>query len=99
MEKEIYAASNFHCVFRTEKEQLTATAGYIYGGIEEDELIFLLGHLTLTSVSLLNLAEGVCYTDLDCQTWKKPGGLPSDKGSLSLLNTIIPCLSPCMRNS
>ena len=40
MEKEIYAASNFHCVFRTEKEQLKATAGYIYGGIEEDELIF-----------------------------------------------------------
>lgn len=59
----------------------------------------LLGHLTLTSVSLLNLAEGVCYTDLDCQTWKKPRGLPSDKESLSLLNTIIPCLSPCMRNS
>lgn len=58
-----------------------------------------LGHLTLTSVSLLSLAEGVCYTDLDCHTWKKPGGLPSDKGSLSLLNAIIPCLSPCMRNS
>ena len=55
--------------------------------------------LTLTSGSLLSLAEGACYRDLDCQTWKKSGGLPSDKGSLSLLNAIIPCLSLCMRNS
>lgn len=39
-EKEKSMLPNFHCVFRTEKEQLKATAGYIYGGIEEDELIF-----------------------------------------------------------
>lgn len=39
-EKEIYTASNFLRVFRTGKEHLRATAGQIYGIIEEDELIF-----------------------------------------------------------
>lgn len=97
-EKEIYTASNFLRVFRTGKEQLKATAGQIYGIIEEDELIFA------RSLDWLQFPYSTWPRVPVTDTWtvrlgRSLGDCPVTKDLLHLLNAIIPCLSLCTRNS